>query len=66
MSQITTTEAATRLGVSRSWLRRLILDGKLKAEKKGRDWFIEEGELESIIQKPKGTGRPRKGEARLD
>ena len=43
--KLTTTEAATRLGCSRSWLRNLIHQGRLPAEKIGRDWLITSEDL---------------------
>jgi excisionase family DNA binding protein len=59
MTKLTTTQAAAKLGVSRSWLRHLIRDGKLKAEKIGRDWLIEEFELDALGRGK--IGRPRSG-----
>ena len=58
-NKLTTTEAANFLGVSRSWLRRLLRDGKLKGERMGRDWMIDPVDLELLKQKK--TGRPRGG-----
>lgn len=57
---LTTKEAAEKLNVVPSRIRRMILDGVIKAEKVGRDNFISESEikrLESIERKP---GRPSK------
>ena len=57
---LTTKEAAEKLNVVPSRIRRMILDGIVKAEKVGRDNFISESEikrLESIERKP---GRPTK------
>ncbi len=57
---LTTKETAERLNVVPSRVRRMILDGVIKAEKVGRDNFILESEvkrLESIERKP---GRPTK------
>ncbi len=57
---LTTKQTAERLNVVPSRIRRMILDGMIKAEKVGRDNFVLESEvkrLESIDRKP---GRPMK------
>ena len=46
MSYLTLTEAAARLGLAASTLRWQIANGKLKAKKLGRDWFVTEREVE--------------------
>lgn len=53
---MTTQEAATALGVHRSRVLRLINDGRLKAEKRGRDWWIEPEALEAVRHRK--NGRP--------
>lgn len=40
MEQITTTEAAKILDRTPDWISRLCKEGILKAEKRGRDWWI--------------------------
>jgi excisionase family DNA binding protein len=55
---LTSTEAAARLGISTARVRRLVLDGRLRAEKFGRDLVIYEADLESF-ERLKG-GRPLK------
>ena len=55
---LTTTEAAERLGVSAARVRRLVLDGRLPAEKFGRDLVINEADL-ATFERRKG-GRPPK------
>jgi excisionase family DNA binding protein len=55
---LTSTEAADRLGISTARVRRLVLDGRLRAEKFGRDLVIYEADLESF-ERLKG-GRPPK------
>ena len=62
--RLTTTEAAEKLGLSRSWLRHLIKQGKLPAEKIGRDWSILETDLDAIGERTR-LGRPRSG-GRMD
>ena len=43
---MTLVEAAIRLGVDAGTLRVQIHNGKLKAKKMGRDWFVSEREVE--------------------
>ena len=58
MRLITTKEAAERLNVSVKRVTALIREGRLPAEKVGRDWLINERDLAKVqIRK---TGRPRK------
>jgi excisionase family DNA binding protein len=59
MNMITTTEAATRLGVNQSRIRQLILSARLVAQKRGRDWMIEVGEIERFLRERRSAGRPR-------
>ena len=52
---LTTREAAQRLGLKTTGaVRQLILAGRLQAEKRGRDWFISEDEIEHCK-----VGRPK-------
>ena len=56
-------EAATRLGVATSTLRYKALDGKLEAEKIGRDWMTTWSAVEEMIAEGylhRRPGRPRK------
>jgi excisionase family DNA binding protein len=55
---LTTNEAAERLNVSPARVRRLVLDGRLPAQKFGRDLVIYESDVE-LFERLKG-GRPRK------
>jgi excisionase family DNA binding protein len=55
---LTTQEAAAFLNVSSRFIRMLISSGKLKAEKKGRDWDICEESLHAL--KKEGYGQNRK------
>jgi excisionase family DNA binding protein len=54
---MTTTEAASALGVNRSRVRQLILGGRLPATKIGRDWIIRRGDL--ALVKDRKPGRPK-------
>lgn len=59
---MTTVEAGKRLGVGTQRVRDLIENGRLKAQKYGRDWMIEESEVASFKRgKP---GRPKKNRGR--
>ncbi len=58
---LTTNEAAKRLNVSPARVRRLVLDGRLPAQKFGRDLVFDEVDLASF-ERLKG-GRPRKANA---
>ena len=63
MSLVTTKEAAQILGVTPVRVRQLIKDGRLVAEKRGRDHLLEDREVQRFERQgrrsgPKG-GRPR-------
>lgn len=56
---LTTLEAADRLNLSRSRVLALIAQGQLPAQKFGRDWMIEESDIELVkVRRP--IGRPRR------
>lgn len=46
MKMLTLAEAAARLGVDPSTLRHQIRNGRFSATKLGRDWLVEEREVE--------------------
>jgi excisionase family DNA binding protein len=58
MSLLTTKEVAERLGVSVRRVHALIQDERLPAKKFGRDYMIQEKDLELV--KERKPGRPRK------
>lgn len=58
--KMTTTEAAAILGVTRAWLWRLIKRGTIKAERRGRDWWIEQAEVDRYNAERKPAHRPVK------
>lgn len=60
MPLLSTAEAATKLHVSRNRVLAMIRDGRLKATKIGRDWVIEESDLQAPEIKDRKPGRPRK------
>jgi len=45
---MTASEAAESLGFSKDHVRKLINQGRIKAEKLGRNWIIEKKNLEKI------------------
>lgn len=58
MSLIGTKEASEKLGISQQRVQALIKSGKLPAEKVGRDWLINEADLEKVSERK--AGRPAK------
>jgi excisionase family DNA binding protein len=60
---LTTQEAAKRLGISAIRVRQLISAGRLPAEKFGRDYMIEEADLELVAERK--PGRPAKAKAEI-
>lgn len=58
-SHLTTTQAAARLGVTPSRVRRMIIDGVIiGAEKIGRDILIPESEIGRLEKMDRKSGRP--------
>ena len=55
---LTTKQAAERLNVVPSRVRRMILDGVINAEKVGRDNFISESEVKRVEKLDRKPGRP--------
>jgi excisionase family DNA binding protein len=55
---LTISEAAERLGLSFSMVRRYCADGKIPAQKMGRDWAIRRRDVESFAAIPRRSGRP--------
>ena len=54
---ITVAEAAKRLGRSLEQVRRYLRDGKLKGQRIGGQWFVEEASLAIRYQPSRGTGQ---------
>jgi excisionase family DNA binding protein len=61
MKLLTTNEVATRLGVTVKRVQAMIRDGRLPAEKMGRDYFIKEDDLKLVADRK--PGRPSKAKA---
>lgn len=49
-----TSELAREAGVSSAYVRQLILDGKLKGTKQGRDWIIFDKDAQEWLRKREG------------
>ena len=56
---ITLAEASTRTGIEASWLRRLVLDGRLPGTKIGKTWLVDERDVAAISRQSRPRGRPR-------
>lgn len=61
MNMLTTSQAAAHLGITRSLVIRLCQQGRIKAQKFGPVWMIDEKELSKYKPNPKGypKGKPR-------
>jgi excisionase family DNA binding protein len=55
---LTISETAERLGLSIAMVRRYCADGKLPAQKIGRDWAILQRDVEQFAATPRHSGRP--------
>lgn len=55
---LTVPEAADRLGLSIAMVRRYCSQGKLPAQKMGRDWAIRRRDVERFAASPRHSGRP--------
>ena len=55
---LTISEAAERLGLSVAMVRRYCAEGKLPAQKIGRDWAILRHDVEHFAATPRHSGRP--------
>jgi excisionase family DNA binding protein len=60
MKLLTTKDAAERLGVTVTRVQQLIAEGRLPAQKMGRDYFIKEDDLKLVEDRK--PGRPRKAQ----
>jgi len=61
MNLLTTSEVAERLGVTIKRVQAMIRDGRLPAEKLGRDYVIKEQDLKLVADRK--PGRPLKSSA---
>jgi excisionase family DNA binding protein len=53
---ITTGEAAELTGYTQAYVRQLILKGRLKAHKLGRDWFLKRSDVEEYAEQMETLG----------
>lgn len=58
---LSTAMAAAKLGFSADYVRRLCLEGKIKAEKVSNDWLIAESDIRNIKRKRKNKGAMEDG-----
>jgi excisionase family DNA binding protein len=56
---LTTAEAAQRLGLSPSRIRHLVLEGRLKGTRYGRDILFTPADLDRFAALQRPNGRPR-------
>jgi excisionase family DNA binding protein len=56
---LTTQQAAQLTGYHRDHIRRLILAGKVKAQKWGRDWQVDRADLLAYVRKAEKLGAKR-------
>lgn len=54
-------EAAERLGVTAHTLRQQASAGRLRAVKRGRDWYVTEAEIERYAREQRGRPGPKGG-----
>jgi excisionase family DNA binding protein len=57
---MTVKEAATLLKVSTRRVHQFIDEGRLEAEKVGRDFFVRNSSVEALKRQPRRVGRPPK------
>ena len=58
---MTLAEAAASLGVTAGTLRHQIAQGRLKAARRGRDWWVTPGEVERYRRESRGRPGRRPG-----
>lgn len=56
--QYTLAEASKKSGLSSSTLRVQLNSGRIRGEKRGRDWVISAAELENYLESRETSGRP--------
>lgn len=52
-------QVADQLNVTPALVRRYCEQGRLKAEKVGRDWVIDQKAVNAFVRKPRNVGRPK-------
>lgn len=56
---LTTKQAATELGIQPGSVKKLCQRGVLKAERIGRDWLVEQSEIERYKTERRRPGKPK-------
>jgi len=64
MDELTTKQAAEKLGVGIRWIQVLIKDGRLPARKIGRDYLIKEKDLKLVEGMKPGPKPAKKGKVK--
>jgi len=59
MTELTTPQAAERLGVTLDWVNKLIKSGNLSARMIGRDWLVDAESVANYQANRQPPGRPR-------
>ncbi len=54
------TEAAARTGLSESWMRRLLMAGRLEGKKIGKTWLVLAEDVDALAAGERKPGRPMK------
>lgn len=52
------TEASERTGLSESWMRRLLMSGRLKGKKVGKTWLVLAEDVDALAAEQRRPGRP--------
>jgi excisionase family DNA binding protein len=61
---LTTEEAAKRAGFNKTWIVRLLGDGRLRGQKiNGKAWIVSAKDLDRYCKNPPSVGRPRRHSA---
>ncbi len=63
---ITTNEAAELTGYASAYLRQLILQGRLPAKKRGRDWFLRKADVVAYHEEMQRLGADKHNPWRED
>jgi excisionase family DNA binding protein len=55
---ISVTQAAKQTGFSTAYIKRLLAAGRIKGQKIGSFWAIDQGDLQRFCNTPRKVGRP--------
>jgi excisionase family DNA binding protein len=59
---LTTNEIAEKVNLTRTRITQLIRDRVIMAEKRGRDWMVDESQIEIIKNLPENRGKYQRSE----